>query len=54
MKKNEEYVDNRKRDWILFGISTVIMLGLLVFKAEWIWVIWPLQFTAFAGAMGRL
>ncbi|MBU6342073.1 MAG: hypothetical protein KGS48_11320 [Bacteroidetes bacterium] len=54
MKQNEEVVPNRSRDWLLFGISTVIMLLLLFFKAEWIWVIWPLQFTSLAGALGRL
>jgi hypothetical protein len=54
MKQKEEYVDNRRRDWIIFGISSVLMVGLLVVSPEWVWVIWPLQFTALAGALGRL
>jgi hypothetical protein len=50
----EEYTPNKGRDWMVFGVSTVIMLGFLWFKPEWIWVIWPFQLTALAGAMGRL
>ncbi|MEY3243080.1 MAG: hypothetical protein RIR11_4519 [Bacteroidota bacterium] len=50
----EEYTPNKGRDWMIFGVSTVIMFGLLWFKPEWIWVIWPFQLTALAGAMGRL
>jgi hypothetical protein len=54
MKKNEEYVNNPGRDWIMFIVSTVVMLALLIWLPEWIWVAWPFQFTALAGALGRL
>lgn len=54
MKKNEEYVPNTGRDWLIFLVCTVIMIALLIFKPEWIWTIWPFQFTALAGALGRL
>ncbi|MCB0525389.1 MAG: hypothetical protein R3A50_03845 [Saprospiraceae bacterium] len=54
MKNNEEVTENRGRDWMLFIISTIGMLALLWFKPEWVWVAWPFQFTALAGALGRL
>ena len=54
MKKNEEYVQNRGRDWLIFLVSTVAMLAFLWFKPEWVWVVWPFQLTALAGALGRI
>jgi hypothetical protein len=54
MKNNEEYTENRSRDWMVFIASTVGMLALLWFAPEWVWVAFPFQFTALAGAMGRL
>jgi hypothetical protein len=51
---NEEYKSNKSRDWMIFGISTVAMVAILWFKPEWVWVVWPFQLTALAGAMGRL
>lgn len=54
MKKNEEYVKNPSRDWLMFIVSTVGMIALLIWLPEWIWVAWPFQFTALAGALGRL
>jgi hypothetical protein len=54
MKKNEEYVNNKGRDWLVFAVSTVAMVALLIWMPEWIWVAWPFQFTALAGALGRL
>jgi len=51
---NEEYTPNKKRDWAIFVVSTVVMVGILFWKPEWIWVTFPFQFTALAGAMGRL
>jgi hypothetical protein len=54
MKKNEEYVPNRGRDWLIFLVSTVAMVGFLILKPEWVWVVWPFQLTALAGALGRL
>jgi hypothetical protein len=52
--KKEEYTENRSRDWIIFLVSTVAMIALLFVKPEWVWVAWPFQFTAIAGALGRL
>jgi hypothetical protein len=54
MKKNEEYTENRGRDWMIFLASSVLMVALLVIAPEWVWVAWPFQFTALAGALGRL
>jgi hypothetical protein len=54
MKNNEEYSENRSRDWMVFFVSTIAMIALLIFKPEWVWVAWPFQFTALAGALGRL
>jgi hypothetical protein len=53
-ENNEEYTENRSRDWIVFWVSTVGMVALLIWKPEWVWVAWPFQFTALAGALGRL
>jgi hypothetical protein len=54
MKNNEEYVNNPGRDWLIFLVSTVGMIALLIWLPEWVWVAWPFQFTALAGALGRL
>ena len=54
MKKNEEYAENRGRDWLFFIVSLVGTLALLVFIPEWVWVGFPFLFTSLAGAMGRL
>ena len=54
MKKNEEYVNNSSRDWLMFIVSTIGMVALLIWLPAWIWVAWPFQFTALAGALGRL
>lgn len=54
MKKNEEYTENKGRDWLLFGVSTVLTLVILWVKPEWVWVGFPFVFTSLAGAMGRL
>jgi hypothetical protein len=54
MKNKEEYSENRSRDWMIFLASTVLMVALLWVAPEWVWVAWPFQFTALAGAMGRL
>jgi hypothetical protein len=53
-KNSGEFVPNKRRDWMIFGVCTVIMFALLWFKPEWVWVIWPFQFTALAGAMDRM
>jgi hypothetical protein len=54
MNKNEEYQENRGRDRLIFLVSTVAMVGFLILKPEWVWVVWPFQFTAAAGMLGRL
>ncbi|MCB0543740.1 MAG: hypothetical protein KDC61_12430 [Saprospiraceae bacterium] len=54
MKKNEEYVENRGRDWLMFLISLAGAVALLIFIPEWVWISFPFVFTALAGAMGRL
>ncbi len=54
MNKNEEYTENRGRDWLVFLLSMVGLVALLLFKPEWVWVSFPFVFTALAGALGRL
>ncbi len=54
MSRNEEYVENRKRDWLIFAVSLVGTLALLVIAPEWVWVGFPFVFTSLAGALGRL
>ncbi|MBP6825784.1 MAG: hypothetical protein KA165_04395 [Saprospiraceae bacterium] len=54
MKKNEEYVENRGRDWMWFLIGVAGTVALLIFLPEWVWIAFPLVFTSLAGAMGRL
>ena len=54
MRKNEEYTENKSRDWLLFIGGTIAMVALLIWKPEWVWVAWPFQFTGLAGALGRL
>jgi hypothetical protein len=54
MKKNEEYVENKGRDWLVFLVSAVLTLVILWVKPEWVWVGFPFVFTSLAGAMGRL
>jgi hypothetical protein len=53
-QNSEEFVPNKRRDWMIFGVTTVIMVALLIFIPEWVWVIWPFQLTALAGAMDRM
>lgn len=52
--KNEEYVQNKGRDWMVFLIFTIFMFVILAVQPEWVWVVWPFQLTALAGALGRL
>lgn len=54
MSKNEEYTENRGRDWLVFIASLIGTLALLFVAPEWVWVGFPFVFTALAGAMGRL
>jgi hypothetical protein len=54
MKKNEEYVPNTGRDWLIFGAGMVLTIALLFFKPEWVWAAFPFVFTGLAGALGRL
>lgn len=54
MKKNEEYVENRGRDLIMFVGGVIALVAFLMFKPEWVWVTFPFVFTALAGTVGRL
>lgn len=51
---NEEYVESRRRDWIVFLLSLVATVAFLIFSPEWVWVAFPSLFTSIAGALGRL
>ena len=52
--KKGEYTPNTKRDWMMFFISTILMIVILVVKPEWCWVMFPFVLTALAGAMHRM
>ena len=54
MRNNEEFSENRRRDWMIVGVSVVATLALLILAPQWVWVTFPFLFTALAGAMGRL
>ncbi|MCY7330884.1 MAG: hypothetical protein LH618_20190 [Saprospiraceae bacterium] len=54
MNNKEEYTDNPRRDWLVFGVSLVVTLVILFVAPEWVWVGFPFVLTALAGAMGRL
>ncbi len=54
MSHNEEYVENRKRDGLIFVVSLVGTLALLVLAPQWVWVGFPFVFTSLAGLLGRL
>lgn len=54
MRKNEEYTENRGRDWLVFLLSTVAAIAFLWLAPEWVWVTFPFFFTSLAGALGRL
>ncbi|MCY7329501.1 MAG: hypothetical protein LH618_13200, partial [Saprospiraceae bacterium] len=54
MNNKEEYTDNPRRDWLLFGVSLVVTLVILFVAPEWVWVGFPFVFTSLAGALGRL
>ncbi len=54
MSHNEEYVESRKRDGLLFIVSLLGTLALLFVAPEWVWVGFPFLFTSLAGALGRL
>ena len=41
-------------DWIIFLISTVIMIGLLMYASEWFWVALPFVLTYLAKALRAL
>ena len=54
MKNQEEYTQNTRRDWLVFGVSLVVTLVILFLAPQWVWVGFPFVFTALAGALGRL
>ncbi len=38
-------------DWLLFLVSTAIMIALLLYADEWFWLAMPFSFTYFAKAL---
>ncbi|MBK8491942.1 MAG: hypothetical protein IPL49_13890 [Saprospirales bacterium] len=38
-------------DWILFLISTVVIIGLLMYASEWFWLALPFVLTYFVRAV---
>lgn len=52
--KNEEYVENRGRDWIVFIVKLVGAIALLIWKPEWVWVSFPFVFYRFGRCNGTV
>ena len=45
---------SNSKNWMLFIVSTLVMIGFLVFKPEWVWVASPFSLTYFSEAMNYL
>lgn len=53
-RNNEEYVENRRRDLLIFGASVVATIVILLVRPEWVWVTFPFLFTSLGGILGKL
>ena len=45
---------SKTTDWIIFLVSTAIMIFLLIFANEWFWLAMPFSFTYLAKALDVL
>ena len=46
--------DSRRTDWIIFVVSTVVMIALLIFANEWFWLALPFSASYLAKALDVL
>lgn len=42
---------SHRNDWIIFGVSLVIMVGFLIFNPTWFWLFLPIVLTYFVKAI---
>ncbi len=50
----ESTQDSRRTDWIIFLVSTLVMIALLIFANEWFWLAMPFSFSYLAKALDVL
>ena len=43
--------ESTRMDWILFLVSTIIMVALMIYKPAWFWVALPFSTTYFVKAL---
>ncbi|MDG1434020.1 MAG: hypothetical protein P8Q41_08415 [Saprospiraceae bacterium] len=48
---NQEETSSSKTDWLLFLISTVVMIVMLVWVNEWFWLAMPFSLTYLVKAL---
>lgn len=54
MHDTMESTQSRRMDWIIFLVSTAILIFLLLFANEWFWLALPFSFTYLAKSLDVL
>jgi hypothetical protein len=50
----ENTKDTTRKDWTIFAISTLVMIGILFVKPEWFWVVLPFSCTYLIKALNYM
>jgi 4-hydroxybenzoate polyprenyltransferase len=48
---NKEETSSSKMDWIIFLISTLVMIAMLIWLNEWFWLAMPFSLTYLVKAL---
>jgi len=48
---NKEETSSSSKDWLLFLVSTVVMIAMLIFVNEWFWLAMPFSLTYLVKAL---
>ncbi|HQW71890.1 MAG: hypothetical protein IPO45_07650 [Saprospiraceae bacterium] len=48
---SQEEKKNASKQWMIFAVSTVIIIAMLIYVPTFFWVVLPFQLTSFAYAM---
>jgi 4-hydroxybenzoate polyprenyltransferase len=48
---NKEETSSSKKDWLLFLISTAVMIAMLIWLNEWFWLAMPFSLTFLVKAL---
>ena len=48
---NQKEQDSSSKDWMLFIISTVVLIAMLIFVNEWFWLALPFSLTYLVKAL---